>query len=40
MQNQTTMVSDYKHIVWENPNPPPPCGKECPFYELWEEQDG
>ena len=34
-------VNDSKLIrfIWENPNPMPPCGKECPFYWLWEEEE-
>ena len=37
MTTQTINTSPYKIFTWINPDPMPPCGKECPFYTTWEE---
>jgi len=37
MNTQTVNTAEYKIFSWKNPNPPPPCGKLCPFFDFWKE---
>jgi len=37
----TETISDsiYQTFKWDNPNPMPPCGENCPFYDFWFEEN-
>lgn len=36
---KTINTAEYKIFTWDNSNPMPPCGKFCPFYSTWEEEE-
>jgi len=36
---KTVNTAEYVIFIWDNPDPMPPCGKLCPFYSVWEEEE-
>jgi len=35
--SETINTAEYKVFTWTNPDPMPPCGKNCPFWDSWAE---